>query len=117
MRFLVLMAEVDSFDRWDAATDARRGVLMERLRAFSEAVAERGTMLAGEALQRPETARTLRPGAGRPLTEGPYAETAEQVGGFYLVDLPDLATAVETARLLPEEWSVELRPIEEMPQG
>jgi hypothetical protein len=117
MRFLVLMAEADTFDRWNAATEGERDTMMDRLRSFSDTVRERGTLLAGEALQRPETARTLRPSDGRAVTEGPYAETPEQLGGFYLVELPDLETAVETARLLPDAWSVEVRPIEEMPEG
>jgi hypothetical protein len=65
----------------------------------------------GDALARPDASVTLRPGAGRPATEGPYAETVEQVGGFYVVDLPDHATAVELARLLPSEYSVEVRPM------
>ena len=44
------------------------------------------------------------------MTDGPYAETKEQLGGFYVVDLPDLATAVEIAALLPREYTVEVRP-------
>jgi hypothetical protein len=43
------------------------------------------------------------------VTEGPYAETVEQLGGFYLVELPDLATAVEVASLLPREYDIEVR--------
>jgi hypothetical protein len=117
MRFLVLMTEVDHFERWNDASPDERTEMTDRLHVFTAAVRERGSMLAGEALRRPETARTLRPGDDRPVTEGPYAETAEQLGGFYLVDLPDLETAVATARLLPPAWSVEVRPIEEMPEG
>jgi hypothetical protein len=117
VKFLLLMAEVDTFDRWQSATDGERAAMTEQLRAFSDAVRHRGTLLSGEALQRPEAARTLRPTDGRPVTRGPYADPAEQLGGFYLVDLPDLDTAVETARLLPDAWSVEVRPVEEMPEG
>jgi hypothetical protein len=43
------------------------------------------------------------------VTEGPYAETVEQLGGFYLVELPDLATAIEVAALLPREYDIEVR--------
>ncbi len=114
VKYLVLMAEEDTWDRWNAASEADRDRMMGQLDAFAKAVVERGTMLAGEALQRPQEARTLRPGDGRPVTEGPYAETVEQLGGFYLVDLADLDTAVELARLLPEAWTVEVRPIAEM---
>ena len=45
------------------------------------------------------------------MTDGPFAETVEQLGGFFLVDLPDLDTAVEIARLLPPAYSVEVRPV------
>jgi len=112
MRFLILMAEADHFDRWNDATEDERQAMLDQLGAFSAAVRERGTMVAGEALKRPLEARTLRPRDGRPVTEGPYAESVEQLGGFYLVDLPDLATAVDTARLLPDAWTIEVRPIE-----
>jgi hypothetical protein len=43
------------------------------------------------------------------VTEGPFAETVEQVGGFYLIDVPDMDTAVELAALLPREYTVEVR--------
>ena len=45
----------------------------------------------------PESARTVRPGPERPVTEGPFAETVEQLGGFWLVDLPDLESALGAA--------------------
>jgi hypothetical protein len=76
------------------------------------AVEERGAVLGGEALGGPDGARTLHPGAAdRPVTEGPFAETVEQLGGFYLVELPDLDTAVDLCRLLPPEYTIELRPV------
>ncbi|WP_028650383.1 YciI family protein [Nocardioides halotolerans] len=114
MRFLVLMAEEDHYDRWEAADDAQRERVYADFRAFSEAVAARGTIVAGEALDRPGTARSVRPGPDRPVTDGPFAETAEQVGGFYLIDVPDLDAAVEVAALLPREYTVEVRPTVEV---
>ena len=110
MRFLVLMAEADHFAKWEAADDALRERVYADFRAFAEAVRERGAIVSGDALDRPETARSVRPGADRPVTEGPFAETVEQLGGFYLVDVADLATAVEVAALLPREYTVEVRP-------
>jgi hypothetical protein len=109
-RFLILMAEPDHFARWDAAGDDEHERVFVDFRAFSAAVRDRGRLLGGEALVHPRDARTLRPdGDGRQLTEGPYAETVEQLGGFYLVELPDRATALEIARLLPREYDVEVR--------
>ncbi|WP_350281339.1 YciI family protein [Kribbella sp. HUAS MG21] len=109
-RFLILMAEPDHFARWEAAGDDERERVFADYRAFTAAVRERGRFRGGEALVHPRDARTLRPdGAGRQVTEGPYAETVEQLGGFYLVELPDLATALEVAALLPREYDIEVR--------
>ncbi len=110
MRFLVLLTEDDHFDKWDNADDALRERSIADYNAFGDAVRQHGTLVVGDALERPEAARTVRPGAERPVTRGPFAETVEQIGGFYLVDLPDLATAVELAALLPREYTVEVRP-------
>jgi hypothetical protein len=109
-RFLILMAEVDHFARWDAADDAAQQRHLDALRAFTEAVRVRGRFRGGEALTDPREARTLRPDSeGRRVAEGPYAETAQELGGFYLVELPDLATAIELASLLPAEYDIEVR--------
>ena len=75
MKFLVLMAEEDTWERWNALSDAEQQDVFDSFTAFTEAVKERGTVLAGEALDRAESARTVRPGPGRPVTEGPFAET------------------------------------------
>jgi hypothetical protein len=112
MRFLVLLTEKDHFDNWDGADAALRRRTVADFNAFGDAVRERGTLVVGDALARPEEARTLRP--DRSVTRGPFAETVEQIGGFYLVDLPDLDTAVETAALLPREYAVEVRPTVEV---
>ncbi|TCC39730.1 YciI family protein [Kribbella sindirgiensis] len=109
-RYLILMAEPEHFARWDAADEAERERVFADFRAFTAAVRERGRFRGGEALVHPRDARTLRPdGDGRRLTEGPYAETVEQLGGFYLVELPDLATALEVAALLPRDYDIEVR--------
>ena len=110
MQFLVLLGSVNHFDDWDAADDALRTRYFADYRAFADAVRQRGRIVVGDALTRPESARSLRPGRPRTVTEGPFAETVEQIGGFYVVDLPDLDTAVEIAGLLPEEYVVEVRP-------
>jgi hypothetical protein len=107
VRFLLLMAEEDHFDRWEAATEAEQQAFFDGLAGFTAAVRERGgTVVAGEGLARPEEAVTVR---GTAVTDGPYAETAEQVGGFYLLDLPSREDAVAVAALLPIP-AVEVRP-------
>jgi hypothetical protein len=110
MRFLVLLASVDHFDNWDASDAEVRERYFHDYRAFADAVRARGTLVAGDALQRPGCARTLQPGEARMITDGPFAETIEQLGGFYLIDVPDLDTAVAAAKLLPREYLVEVRP-------
>jgi hypothetical protein len=110
VRFLVLLASPDHFDSWDAADEEERERAFEAYRAFAHGVRARGSIVAGDALHRPERARTIGPGADRAVTEGPYAETVEQLGGFYLIDVPDLDTAVELAALLPRDCTVEVRP-------
>ncbi|MFE5341070.1 YciI family protein [Isoptericola sp. NPDC056578] len=112
MKVVVLLTQPDHYEIWGAADDAHRERFYARLEAFDSAVAERGAVVAGEGLGHPAAARTLGPGAGgdRAVTDGPFAEAAEQLGGFYVVDVPDLDTAIELARLLPDELTVELRP-------
>jgi hypothetical protein len=113
MRFLVLMTEADHFARWDAASEAEQQAVFDQFQAFDDAIAARGgEIVGGEALTRPTEARTLRPGPDRVVTEGPYVETVEQLGGFYLVELPSLADAVEAARLLPSAYTIEVRPVQ-----
>ena len=110
MRFLLLLGSEDHFDTWDDADEALRRRVIDDYDAFGDAVRRCGTLVVGDALHRPETARTLRSGAERVVTDGPFSETKEQIGGFYVIDVPDLATAVELAALLPREYTVEVRP-------
>jgi hypothetical protein len=68
----------------------------------------------GEGLQGVETATTLRIRGGKVETmDGPFAETKEHLGGYYVVDVPDLDAALSYAKLMPvAEWgSVEVRPL------
>jgi hypothetical protein len=111
VKFMVLMAEEDP-EAWDRAAQEYRDEVFDRHRAFDKAVRERGEMVAGEALALPKEAVTLRPGTGseRMVTEGPYAEVAEQLGGFYLVDVDSVETALDLVRLLPDGYTIEVRP-------
>jgi hypothetical protein len=108
MRFVLLMAEADHYEKWHRVTDEDRAEVFAAFGAFSAAVASRGSVVAGEGLAEPSEAVTLRPDGT--VTEGPYTETVEQVGGLWIVDLPDRETAIELARLLPSSFSVEIRP-------
>jgi hypothetical protein len=109
VRFLVLLA--DDGSAWEQATETERAVVFEKHAAFDKAVRDRGTMVSGEALAGAEAAHTLRSvGGERVVTDGPYAETVEQLGGFYLIDVLDEDVALELCRILPEDYTIEVRP-------
>ena len=81
---------------------------------FTADIRERNVMQGGEALQPTTAATTVRVRDGRTLvTDGPYAETKEALGGFYLVDVKDLDEALELAALIPgaARGAIEVRPI------
>lgn len=112
MKFLVLLAESAAAEQeWDEASEEARQVYMDAHDAFSAAIQEHGEILGGEALAGRTAGTTLRHSGGQPVwTEGPYAESVEQLGGYYLVDVPDLDQLMKAAVLLPHSYAVEIRP-------
>jgi hypothetical protein len=86
--------------------------------AFTSDIKARGLFQAGEALTPTSTATTVRVVDGETVTtDGPFAETKEALGGFYLIEARDLDEAIETAAKIPaaREGSIEVRPIWELP--
>ena len=84
--------------------------------AFTDGIKASGHYRAGEALQPVETATTVRVRNGKVgTTDGPFAETKEQLGGFYLIEARDLNDAIQVAAKIPSArlGSVEVRPIME----
>jgi hypothetical protein len=82
--------------------------------AYAESVRDSGRMLAAEALEPVDTATTVRVRGDRmSITDGPFAETKEQLAGFYLVDARDLNDAIQIAAGIPAArvGSVEIRPV------
>jgi hypothetical protein len=82
--------------------------------AFTQAIIQSGHFKAGDGLQPTTTATTVRVRDGKTLTtDGPFAETREQLGGYYLVEAKDLDTAIEIAARIPgaRSGSIEVRPI------
>jgi len=78
---------------------------------------ESGLLIAAEALQPIDTATTVRVRGGRvSITDGPFAETKEQLAGFYLIEARDLNDAIQLAAKIPpaREGSVEVRPVREL---
>jgi hypothetical protein len=92
---------------WEARDESELQANHERHGRYMETLRTRGAMAGGEELTRSTTATTVRNGT---VTDGPYAETAEQLGGFYLIEAADLDEAIELARQLPEPI-VEIRPV------
>jgi hypothetical protein len=92
-------------------------VLAEQMKsydAFTSHIRERGVMLAGEALDSTATATTVRVVDGRTITtDGPFAETKETLGGFYLVEAADLDEAIAYAAMIPgaKHGCIEVRPV------
>ena len=86
--------------------------------AYNQALRDAGLWLAGEQLQPVDTGKTVRRRDGELLvTDGPFAETRELLGGYYLIDAPDQATALEWAAKIPlvDYGSVEVREILAVP--
>lgn len=93
---------------------------MDAYNAFTREVTERGAYKGGEALQGTETATTVQVRDGKTITtDGPFAETKEALGGFYLVEAQDLDQAIKIAAMIPgaSRGSIEIRPVWELPAG
>jgi hypothetical protein len=89
---------------------------MEAWNAYTSELHESGSLIAVDALERQTTATTVRERDGDQIvTDGPFAETKEMLGGYYLIDVPDLDAALGWAAKVPSApyGSVEVRPIME----
>jgi hypothetical protein len=94
-------------------------VMMGEYFAFTNDIRKSGHYLAGEALQPVQTATTVRVRNGKlSTTDGPFAETKEQLGGFYMVNARDLNEAIQIAGRIPSAkfGSIEVRPVQEFNQ-
>lgn len=116
MKFFVLLAGYGEMPRWSELTFEQQHEGMAKHEAFATACAERpdAEILSGEALAGGDVARTMRTRGGRPtVTDGPFAEVAEQIGGYYVVEAPDSATVEDLCTVLPA-YDIEIRPILDM---
>ena len=104
MKYLVLLIGDGELPNWNSLTPDEQGETMEQFEKFAKACRERDgvEIVAGEALGGPSSATTLRTRGGKlSVTEGPYAEVIEGLGGFYLIESPDLDTLMELLTVLP----------------
>ena len=115
MDYLLLLHHPESATSAPGTEAFRAGVA--EFEAFHAELARRGIEWGGHPLQPTSTATSVRVRDGRPIvTDGPFAETKEQLGGYYVMDLPDLDTAIEIAALVPwaKGGTVEIRPIADL---
>ncbi|HEX2129781.1 MAG TPA: YciI family protein [Solirubrobacterales bacterium] len=112
MRYMLTLIGEES--DWQNSSPEEMQEMMGAWSAFDRELTEAGALVAGEALQQSATATTIRiEGDGeRVTTDGPFAETKEQVGGFYLLECADLDEALAWARKVPvQDGAVEVRAV------
>ncbi len=100
------------------ATQADMNAMILEYRDYTQSIVKTGHMKAGDALQPSTTATTVRVRDGKTLrTDGPFAETKEQLGGYYLVEAKDLDEATKLAARIPgaRTGSIEVRPVMVLP--
>src|SRR5437667_606984 len=112
MQYLLMIYQNEAeYAKMDAATGQK---MMEEYGAFTQGIIQSGNFKAGDRLRPTATATTVRVRDGKTLTtDGPFAETREQLGGYYLVEAKDLDAAIAIAARIPSArlGSIEVRPI------
>jgi hypothetical protein len=114
MKYLCLAYEEEK--KLNALSQSEWDALRSETLAYVEALRKSGHLIVTHALQSVRTASTVRVRSGKQsVTDGPFAETKEQLGGFFLIDARDLNEAIQVASRWPSArlGSIEVRPIEE----
>jgi hypothetical protein len=117
VKYLCLIYEDEK--NWTKMPKEQSDAVMGEYFAFTENIKKSGQMLGGEALQPTQAATTVRVRGGKiSTTDGPFAETKEQLGGYYLIDAKDLNDAIQVAAKIPSArfGSIEVRPLMEFNQ-
>ncbi|HEY2806862.1 MAG TPA: YciI family protein [Gemmatimonadales bacterium] len=112
MKYLCLIYSDEKM--WSTMSKPEMDTMMSEYNQFSESIRGSGHYVAGEALQGTATGTTLRSRNGKlSTTDGPFAETKEQLGGFYLIEAKDLNDAIKVAQRIPgvKVGSIEIRPV------
>ena len=116
MKYLCLIYENEQ--HWANATKDKIDTLMGEYFAFSDDIRKSGHYLGGNGLQPVSTATTIRVRNGKvSTTDGPFAETKEQLGGYYLIEAKDLNDAIQVAARIPgaKSGAVKIRPTLTLP--
>jgi hypothetical protein len=99
---------------WDSMPEEERNSVMQEYFSYTEDLKKAGKYVAADALQPTETAKTIQVREGSTMTtDGPFAETKEQLGGYYLVDVDSEEEALEWAAKIPSAryGKIEVRPV------
>ena len=118
MKYALLIYEAEESS--EKASPKEKERVMAGYFAFSKEVQEKGVLLGGEALHSVKTASCVEIRGGKTIvTDGPFAETKEQLGGFYLLDCKDLDEAIEYASKIPTVMTgrLEIRPVMTFDEG
>jgi hypothetical protein len=112
MQYMCLI--YDDENTWDNLPEDERNAVFAEYGSFTESIKGSGNYVAGDALQPTSTATTVRIRDGETMvTDGPFAETKEQLGGYYLVEAKDVDEALKIAERIPSAryGSIEVRPV------
>lgn len=111
MKYMLLFA--DDQDAFNSMTPEMMGAMYQQIGEWWGKHASQGRIVGGEQLQPPGTATTVRhrESADPVVTDGPFVEAKEHIGGFAIVDVPDLDLALELAKSWPAKGVVEIRPL------
>jgi hypothetical protein len=115
VKYLCLIYGVESAVAAMPATEQQK--FLTEFQSFTQGIRQNGQWLAGERLRPVATATTVRVRDGKvSTTDGPFAETKEQLGGFYMIEARDLNEAIQVASRIPSarHGSVEVRPVWDM---
>jgi hypothetical protein len=116
MRYMFMLFGEE--DTWARMSQDEREAAYARHEAFAEALLEAGKTLEGEELAPSHAATTVDFDRGGEVSDGPFIETKEQLGGYYIIDCQDLDEALAWARKLPMDGgTVEIRPLVEHTGG
>ena len=115
MRYILLIHTNPA--NWSTVSEAEAGAMYAEYTAFTERIMASGEFVAGDPLQGPETATTVRVRDGaRSTTDGPFVETKEHLAGYYIIDCASLDRALTLAAEIPDARfaGVEVRPLADM---
>ena len=115
MKYMLLIATDPA--EFATMTEDDNKAMMAEYWAFTQRIVESGEMVSGDPLHDVSTATTVKVRDGKTsVTDGPFAETKEQIGGYYIVNVATLDRALEIAALVPgaRAGSIEVRPIRDM---